>query len=789
MHSLSVKEHTAKIGIQIAKSIQNEVNKRLVTVQALVAFKYANPAFNYDEFLSFADHIKNNDSSILSLQFAPDGIVTYVTNETRNAAAIGHNLLADPKRSQAAFAAIENNNFIIVGPVNLIQGGVALIARKPIYDLTETNQKQFWGFATIVIDFAAVTSLFPEYASEDLLRAAGQNLYALREVSATGQPRTLWGPSEIFQMDPHLAQIELATGTWQLATIPSIGWPSAWPGAWSFRLASIVLATVLAFFSFFLLRQPAKLRQAVSVATVDLRKSEDRLREAHRVAKIGSLTLCPNRRHIVFSTEARALLGVKPGLEQLEMEAFVQLVHSIDRERVRGILNEAIQNSREIEASFQVTKADGSDVAIKLRAQERSDFYNDGQILSATLQDVTEETKKEEQFRRAQKMEAIGKLTGGVAHDFNNLLAVIQGNSELLEATLDHDLDLLEEIQKATRRGASLTQRLLAYARKQPLMAKQTDLAILIRGMERMLSRTIGENIDVILELPNDLCYVKVDPGQIEDAILNLALNARDAMPGGGTLRIQCENVDIKSRDIVQTQELNVGGYVVISVSDNGAGMEDITKERAVEPFFTTKGVGQGSGLGLSMVSGLAHQSGGAITIDSQIRLGSTVKIYLPQFEGAQEDKSELELKVGSPNGQGETILVIEDNEVVLQMLKRMLKELNYTVIDAQTVQEANKLLETHSGIDLALVDVVLPGGQSGLDFVASTESRSQQPEIVIMTGFPMVNGGKNEDVIDRHSFLKKPFTRAALAEIIYKKLNNPRAITSNVTPLPLIRA
>ncbi len=784
MQSLSVKDNTAEIGSQIAKSIQNEISKRLVTVQALVAFKRAEPAFSYDEFRSFANHIKNNDASILSLQFAPNGIVEYVTDEERNAAAIGHNLLADPERSKAAFDAIENNTFMIIGPVNLVQGGVGLIARKPIFDISAQKQKQFWGFATIVIDFAAVTSLFPEYAVEGAPRASGQNLYALRELSEATQHRTLWGNSEIFQMDPHLAQIELATGTWQLATMPSEGWPKAWPGALSFRLASLAIAAVLAAFTLFLLRQPAQLRLAVSTATADLRRTEHKLREAHRVAKIGSLTLCPNTTHIGFSVEARGLLGLSHDVEQLEMEDFAKLVHPQDRERVRAVLNSAIESNNEAESIFRVTKADESDVVIKLRAQERSNFKDGEQVLSTTLQDVTEETKKEEQLRRAQKMEALGKLTGGVAHDFNNLLAVIQGNSELLEATIDHDLDLVDEIQKATRRGASLTRRLLAYARQQPLTTKQTDLAHLIRGMERILSRTIGENIDVKLEMPSDLWHVKVDPGQIEDAVLNLALNARDAMPGGGMLRIECENTYIEQRDNVRVLDLSEGRYVVISVSDNGIGMEHVTAERAIEPFFTTKGVGQGSGLGLSTVSGLAQQSGGTIAIDSQTGLGTTVRMYLPQYANVEELQSGPGPKVDFPKGQGETILVVEDNEVVLQVLKRILKKLQYNVVEAQTVDEAHRLLDARRDIDLVLTDVVLPGGQSGLDLVASIENCAWRPEIVIMSGYPRVDGGKNEDLIEQHSFLKKPFACAALAEMLHEKLKDRHATKSNVTTL-----
>jgi CheY-like chemotaxis protein len=315
----------------------------------------------------------------------------------------------------------------------------------------------------------------------------------------------------------------------------------------------------------------------------------------------------------------------------------------------------------------------------------------------------------EQELRQAQKMEAIGQITGGVAHDFNNLLTVISGNLEMLECRLKdpEDRAILNEAQEASKLGAELTRRLLAFGRRQPLNSKPTDLNALAGDMTELLRRSLGKSVETEIRLAANLPLVMADPGQIENALLNLAINARDAMPDGGRLIIETGHTMIDAGHTASYAELAAGNYVTLAVTDTGAGMTAEARQRAFEPFYTTKGPGAGSGLGLSMVYGFVKQSGGHATIYSEIGLGTTVRLYLPELVRETHFAPEQAAVPRNSLPPGKVILVVEDNKRVRRVSVRHLKQLGFTVIETDSGSAALTIIENGDPIDLLFTDVV----------------------------------------------------------------------------------
>ena len=382
--------------------------------------------------------------------------------------------------------------------------------------------------------------------------------------------------------------------------------------------------------------------------------------------------------------------------------------------------------------------------------------------------------RSEEQLRQSQKMEAVGKLAGGVAHDFNNLLTAINGHSELAMRRLGDDDPLyrkLEAIKNAGERAASLTRQLLAFSRKQILQPKVLDLNQVVFEMNKMFQPLIGEDIDLFTRLVPDLGKVKADPGQIEQVLMNLTVNARDAMPLGGRLTIETANVYLDEAYAKHHATVRPGWYVMLAVSDNGCGMDEATRERIFEPFFTTKEVGKGTGLGLSTVYGIVKQSGGNIWVYTEAGRGTTFKVYLPCVDrGIEEPESSTDdNKVLEGT---ETVLLVEDEEVVRDMAREILEESGYRVLEAKHGREALLVAERHRGpIHLMLSDVVMPQ-MSGRELAEHLTPLRSEMKVLYMSGY-------TDDAIVHHgvldegmAFIGKPFTPNALARKVRETLN-----------------
>jgi signal transduction histidine kinase len=380
--------------------------------------------------------------------------------------------------------------------------------------------------------------------------------------------------------------------------------------------------------------------------------------------------------------------------------------------------------------------------------------------------EITHRKQAEAQLRQAQKMQAIGQLTGGIAHDFNNLLAVVMGNLELLHeqlTTQPHLHELAQQALKAVERGANLTRRLLAFSRHQPLLAQPTDLNKLVLGMLDLLRRTLGATIQIHTVLANDLQYTLVDPVQLENALLNLVINARDAMPKGGKLTLETGNRLIDEEYAATQAEMQPGPYVMLAVSDTGAGMTPKVLERAFEPFFTTKETGKGSGLGLSMVYGLVKQSGGHITIYSQPDQGTTVRLYLPRITTPAPAVIEPQAIDASTVGQGETILVVEDDAEVRLFAVNALRGLGYQALEAPDAATALRVLETSPQIGLLFTDIVMPGEMDGVKLAAEAQRRYPGLPVLFTSGYTehaLIGNGRIKDDVE---ILTKPYRKAEL--------------------------
>ena len=405
-----------------------------------------------------------------------------------------------------------------------------------------------------------------------------------------------------------------------------------------------------------------------------------------------------------------------------------------------------------------------------------------GYILSIT--DTTEARRAENLLHQAQKMEAVGQLTGGIAHDFNNLLAVSLGNVELAEEAIGRGGDIrryLAAIKRVNQRGTSLTNQLLAFSRKQALSPESTDAGHLVMEMGDLLSRSLGETIDVEVTLAADLWPCEVDRNQLEAAILNLAVNARDAMPDGGKLSIRTANVAVHSGELAVPPDTEPGDYVVISVADTGAGIPKDILDHIFEPFFTTKDVGRGTGLGLSMVYGFVKQSRGQVTISSTEGHGTTFNLYLPRCDLAQAQAHDAHKNMGPPTAsRGETILVVEDDPEVRRLSAGLLRNLGYQIVEAADGREALRALAAAPRVDLLFTDVVLPGGMSGFNLAA--EVKIDHPELPVLFTSGYINiASLDESVFDQDmELLRKPFTKQDLETMVRRVLDRQFPQTRN---------
>ncbi|GEO15400.1 response regulator [Microvirga aerophila] len=453
------------------------------------------------------------------------------------------------------------------------------------------------------------------------------------------------------------------------------------------------------------------------------------------------------------------------GLTGFHPEAFLERedfwssrVHPEDRERVFAQLRE-LPDLGAVSLEYRWRCADGTDRHFLDHTVVVRDEDNNLHEFFGMWFDITERKQLEQNLLHASKLEAVGRLTGGIAHDFNNMLSVVIGNLDLMQKSLKGNERAQKRVKMAldgAQRCADLTHRLLAFSRRQPLQSATIDVSALMPGLLELMRRTLGENIRVRLAGPDGIWPIKVDRAQLEAALVNLAVNARDAMPTGGELKIELENR-------VAENLANPGEYVVISVADTGTGMPSHVLERVFEPFFTTKEAGKGTGLGLSMVYGFVQQSGGHIEVDSLPEKGTTIRLFLPRAHGEVAASADGLRSMDMPQfGQGEAVLVVEDNHEVRQVAVSTLKALGFTVTETETADEAADLLKRNSDFRLVLSDVRMPGKLSGVDLASLIRADYPHVQVLLTTGY-----AEDKGLADEIDLIYKPYRALDLAQKI----------------------
>jgi signal transduction histidine kinase/CheY-like chemotaxis protein len=389
---------------------------------------------------------------------------------------------------------------------------------------------------------------------------------------------------------------------------------------------------------------------------------------------------------------------------------------------------------------------------------------------SAIARDITAQKRAEDHLRQAQKMEAVGRLAGGVAHDFNNILGIVTACTELLRDRIDSSSDsgqYIGNIRKAVERGTSLTRQLLGFTRKSSLQPQLIDLNVRLKDVVKLVRPLMGDDVEITVVPRGASAVIEMDPGQLDQIVLNLAVNSRDAMPRGGKFILETASVELDEVFTAQHRPMKEGHFVLLAVSDTGIGMDQATVTRIFEPFFTTKEVGKGTGLGLATVYGIVQQNGGHIWVYSEPGSGSTFKIYLPSAEDKMDEQSAAITEPGISRREGTTILLVEDDEIMLSLTRQLLEQKGYVVLQAKDGTSALELIQTHKGvIDALLTDVVMRG-MSGPELVAKVVSSHPETKVVYMSGYTGELIAQHEHIQEGIPLLEKPFTRNALLHLL----------------------
>jgi PAS domain S-box-containing protein len=522
------------------------------------------------------------------------------------------------------------------------------------------------------------------------------------------------------------------------------------------------------------------LLEAQQAAAWRLERRKRQLILAESIAGMGAVTFEPARDKVRASPNIAALFGWPEPIEDVAMPDFLASLHEDDRPQLEEAVRNSVRTGEAYCQEFRVTRPDGSERIVWSEGYLDPDSPDEAREVIAICQDVTDRRLSERQLIQSQKMEGLGQLTGGVAHDFNNLLTVISLNLETIADTPGIDAEAREMADvalKATDRGADLVRSLLAFARRQPLRPRVVDVNEIVAETEHLLRRSLGERISLETALDPEGWQAIIDPAQLQAALVNLAVNARDAMEGKGKLTIETKNVVLDPHYAEQHADVRPGAYVMVAVTDTGAGIPSNMLDRVFEPFFTTKPSGKGTGLGLSMVYGFIKQSNGHVKIYSEVGHGTAVKLYLPRSDDIAAPEEHAAPAISVESG-GEAILVVEDDEPIRDFIVRQLRQLGYRVMDAADATTALEAFDRPDAIDLLLTDVMLPGEKTGKQLADEAIERRPELKVIYMSGYTenaVIHHGRLDPGI---TLLAKPFRASELARTVRSVIARDRQPT-----------
>ena len=507
--------------------------------------------------------------------------------------------------------------------------------------------------------------------------------------------------------------------------------------------------------------------------TERLHYSEHLLRQAQRIGRIGNWRWQLNTGQIIWSDEVFRIYGYEPASFIPSHDKFYDVVFEEDIERVRDFRHSTLHSGETHSIEYRVLLPDGEIRWVHEQCVGDFDADTDLTIVNGTVQDINDRRKKQEQEVHDNKMEAIGQLTSGVAHDFGNLMTIAKGNLELLDEMLKDNIageamEILEDARSAIQDGVELTRQLLAISRKKSLVANYIDLGSSVTNFSKLLKNTLGDNINLVIKIEPDLPDILVDSAQFESSLLNIVINARDAMPDGGELLIHAEQQQSTSTDNSGESEIAAGQQVVLIIADNGTGMSSSVLQHAIEPFYTTKN--NGTGLGLSMVYGFMRQSGGELIIDSNPSKGTALTMRFPVYGGKSEDKTHVADDTAFRQ-YAETVLVVEDRPAVRQFAVRCLEQLGLKIIEAENADAAQKILSSGASVNLLFSDILMPGNINGRDLATWVSEHYPDIKILLTTASERqamkVNPGNEQSF----QLLQKPYGKPELVSKILQIL------------------
>ncbi|CUH67829.1 Blue-light-activated protein [Thalassovita gelatinovora] len=756
--------------------LQSQIVGGLHLGQGLASYLSRSEELSQTEFSQFVSEIFSDLPEVINVAWAPDLVVIHVHPIKGNEKTIGLDYRNVPAQIDSVVKARDTGQVVLVGPVDLVQGGQGFIFRVPVYAPGE-DSVLFKGMLSLVFDMDAFLNT-TGVTDSDI--ATTMRI----DTDDMGLDTVFFGPRDLLGDDPVTAQILVPGGSWSIYTRPAEGWKAAESPLFYNRLLMVFVAALILF--------PMVTANILAVSrqkTIrEMEITDSRMKSVMKNVPGVYTSYCmfdDGRERLDFLTDGSKDIW---GIEKEEALANSQLIWDRIDPDFRQELKEEIERARNTLTPWHfiwpVTTTKGERKWLEGHGQMTA--MSDGIVRrDSFIADITEKKERDEEFtrqaeivRQTQKQESIGLLTGGVAHDFNNLLAVVRGSLELLRDDIadeniedDDRLNIIATAIQASDRGADLTKSMLSFARRARLIPEIIDLNDVVRETEAWAGRTLPATIDVQIDLQTSLPRIRVDRSSTASALLNLIVNARDAMTGGGTLVIQTALENLKAGELGSDGDLTPGSYVVLSISDTGEGIPQTIIDRIFEPFFSTKHPGKGSGLGLSMVEGFIKQSGGTIRVTSTPGQGTTIKLYFKALDGNVSDLPSAQDPGLDTQPASLRILVAEDDDGVRAILEATLGRLGHRVQAQPSGDAALEAFRNDTGFDLLITDIVMPGKLQGTDLAHEVRQIDPGLPVIFLSGYARDAevGGSELGVTDIR--LMKPVRRKVLAEAIARAM------------------